>query len=203
MSTKLASKLPKHTTENGLEAHEATFLAEPFEQAVIIAYVSTQKITIDYDQGGREPTVMVDAVEVITDEGTLATVRAAFQEAHDRRVNTAPTLPIEADEVVFPACGDCGHDREAHGITGVCDGSDERGDACECNEYQVLCTCGHAWGVHEDDDEQCTQQEMDSPVGCGCVAFDPKLAEADVDAAVQGLRDLGVTLTVVPGGASA
>lgn len=103
MTVKLAAKLPKDYTENGLDKGEAGFLAQPFDKVVIVAYVDVEKITTDYDKATKEPTVKLAAVEIIADDEQLAAVREAFRAAHDRRVNVAPKLPTEPDTVVIKA----------------------------------------------------------------------------------------------------
>lgn len=172
---KLAAKLPKDHSANGVEHGEAAFLARPLEQVVVVAYLGTEKITTDYDKGGREATVQVQAIEIIEDDDALRAVRAAFEAAHDARVNRAPTLPTEPedDEPEWPACEDCGHGRDEHSDAGVCGGLDESGDACECNEYLALCACGHPWGLHDVDTGECCYFSDEDEGSCDCREFVP------------------------------
>lgn len=201
---KLAAKLPKDHSANGVEHGEAAFLARPLEQVVVVAYLGTARTVIDYDNGGREAIVQVQAIEIIEDDDALRAVRAAFEAAHDARVNRAPTLPTEPedDEPEWPACEDCGHGRDEHSGSGVCTAYDESGDACECNEYLALCACGHPWGLHDVDDGECCVIDEDLTVGeCDCREFVPmRLGEATggVVEAVEEIDDPDATEPGVP-----
>ena len=85
------------------------------------------------------------------------------------------TLPDLLAEPEFPACEDCGHVFNNHDSLGVCQDVDENGDACECGEYLVLCTCGHLWALHDQDDGDCYFVFEEEPNGrqCSCVEFRP------------------------------
>lgn len=230
MSVKLAGKLPKDDNDNGLNRGESAFLARPFDQVVVVAYVDVTKVTIDYDGAGKSPTVKLSAVEIIDDDDQLQAVKAAFEQAHDLRVNRAPKLPTD-DEALpeigdeWPACEDCGHSRDEHTSLGICEAEDGNGDACECNEYLVLCSCGHPWGLHDSDTGECCHIDEDLTIGeCDCTEFVPTRVgeatgepreEVDPDATETGVllltpstlsevRDLqhDAGLRLVPGGAS-
>lgn len=197
---KLAAKLPRDHGANGLDHGEAGFLARPFDQVVVVAYLTTEKITTDYEKGGREATVLIGAVEIIEDADQLADVKAAFEHAHDARVNRAPTLPIEpepelvADE--YPPCEDCGHFYDDHSSSEACSGEDDRGDACECNEYLALCACGHPWGLHDVDTSECCYFSDEDEGSCDCSEFVPmRLGEGtgEVMEAVEEIEDPDAT----------
>jgi hypothetical protein len=172
MSVKLAAKLPKDNNANGLDAGEAQFLANPMGQQVVIAYIETSKITTNYDEAGREATVKLAAVEIVGDQFTVpAEVRAAFEAAHDRRVNAAPTLPTEPEEDAAPE------------VLALTDGVDLEASLRQVEDIidaEVLdetpcAKCGHPAADHDLDDDTCWYITADS-TPCPCHPFTPKAA---------------------------
>lgn len=96
---KLSSKLPGDGEINGLDAQAAWLEDHPDELLVCIAYVDTQKLTIDTDTGEHVPTVRVRRIEPL---GTLdqvgKPVRAALAAAEEKRTGRS-AIPFEIVEV--------------------------------------------------------------------------------------------------------
>lgn len=117
MTVKLAAKLPDKPELNGLDHHEAKFLQTPTGQWVAVVYLSTQKITHDYEKGDRSPTLMVDAIEIVgAAEDIPFGVRHAFDAARDRRTGGEPLFTGDDFE---KALRDSVADLKANGATSI------------------------------------------------------------------------------------
>lgn len=103
---KLSSKLPGDAEINGLDSRAGWLEDNPDELLVCIAYVDTQKLTIDTDTGEHVPTVRIRRIEPL---GTLpevpTSVREALAAAEEKRTGRS-ALPFEIVEVGEHAYGD-------------------------------------------------------------------------------------------------
>ena len=68
--TKLASKLPTDTDNNGLNALRRQLVNDPTREHVIVAVIDCSKTETDTDTGHVEPTVRLIRVEAVMDSDT-------------------------------------------------------------------------------------------------------------------------------------
>lgn len=87
---KLSTKLPGDQETNGLDARAGQLLEEPDEPIICIAWVDTQKVTIDTDSGDHVPTARIRRIEPIggvheIPEAIIDAVSAAVQKRTGRK----------------------------------------------------------------------------------------------------------------------
>lgn len=168
-SVKMVAKLPDDdTTANGLDRHASHFLTRPYDQVVVVAYVSTAKLVASYggDTLGNTPYVGIDAVEVIgtaVDLGSTSPVVTAFEAARARRLDRDPNLfdaseeeapdTTEPDQLALTDGVDV--DAALHQVNQVLS------DVVEAEIVETCSYCGHDLSNHQPGDGPCLVSECD------------------------------------------
>ena len=90
MTVKLSSALPKDVT-NGLDSIEGQLVNEPDSRRIVLAVVSTKKITIDTDSGESVPTAQIRAIEPLnTDSADAKELVRILKRAVENRLGSVP-----------------------------------------------------------------------------------------------------------------
>lgn len=98
-SVKIATKLPKSSDRNGLDAVETELLADPGRVRLGIVVLKPTKITRDLEAYDTVPTVAIEAIEVVSDGADVGKLRTMLQRLYEQRTGNVE-LPLPWEQVL-------------------------------------------------------------------------------------------------------